>query len=149
MCCGQECLRPGDDRMLLRSGFRHLKNWFSREEGSATAETVIWIPVFALIIAIVGDTSLVFLRQAEAIRVVQDANRELAIGLLADEAAAEAYIHAGLVNISPNAMVRTQIVNGIITTRVQMPASDLTATGYFAGLNGINVSFSAEFLSEV
>lgn len=119
------------------------------EAGSVSAEAVIWLPIFCVIIAIVGDTSLVFLRQAEAIRVVQDANRELAVGLLTDEASTEAYIHAGLVNISPNATVTTTITNGIIRTRVQMPASDLTATHFFTALEGISVDFSAEFLSEV
>ena len=133
---------------LLNSG-RKLGDWLLREEGSASAEAVIWMPVFAIIIAIVGDTSLVFLRQAEAIRVVQNANRQLAIGLLVDEVATDKYIHNGLVNISPNAIVVTQIINGIITTKVQMPASDLTATGFFAALDGVTVDFSAEFLSEI
>ena len=135
--------------MSVDSQIMAVRDRLRSEAGSVSAEAVIWLPLFCLIIAMVADTSLVFLRQAEAIRVVQDANRELAIGLLTDEASTEAYIHAGLVNISPHATVTTTIINGIIQTRVQMPASDLTATHFFMPLEGISVDFSAEFLSEV
>lgn len=51
---------------LLKSVLRLAR----RDHGGATIETVLWLPVFALILGIVADTSLVFGSQAEALRIV-------------------------------------------------------------------------------
>ncbi len=134
---------------VLKQARSALRAFIRREAGSGTIETVLWVPVFVLIIGLIADTSLIFGRQAEALRVVQDANRALSLGRLSDVAAAEAYVLNAIAEISPNATVVTEVVNGIIITRLQMPASDLSATGVFATFSTVTVNITSEFMSEV
>lgn len=134
----------------VRSQTSSILRRFCREDaGSGTIETVLWVPVFVLIIGLVADTSLIFGRQAEALRVVQDANRALSLGRISNVDAAEAYVLNAISEISPNATVETEIVDGIIITRLHMPASDLSATGVFATFNSITVDITSQFMSEV
>ena len=136
-------------KLLLNRAVRTLCGFTRNESGSGTIETVLWVPVFALIIGLIADTSLIFGRQAEALRVVQDANRALSIGRLLTPEAAEAYVLDAISEISPNATVDTEVVDGIIITRLNMPASDLSATGVFATFDSVTVNITSEFMSEV
>lgn len=130
---------------LLKSVLRLAR----RDHGGATIETVLWLPVFALILGIVADTSLVFGSQAEALRIVQDANRSLSLGRIRTTAAAEAFVLQQVSELSPNAVVDVQIIDGVIVTRLDMPVTDLSAAGAFVTFSGLNVSVVSEFMSEV
>jgi Flp pilus assembly protein TadG len=67
--------------MTTTGGFRSLiRNFLRGDTGSISAEFVIWTPVFALVLSLVADTSLIFGSAAEVTRVVQDANRSLSLG---------------------------------------------------------------------
>lgn len=134
---------------FLKLAVSALRTFRRREDGSGSIETVLWVPVFVLIIGLVADISLIFGRQAEALRVVQDANRALSLGRLGDEAATMAYVLEAISEISPNATVLTEVNDGVIVTRLFMPASDLSATGVFATFNSVDVTITAQFLSEV
>lgn len=134
---------------MLHRARSALHRFMRNDAGSGTIETVLWVPVFALIIGLIADTSLIFGRQAEALRVVQDANRALSIGRLLTPEAAEAYVLDAISEISPNATVDTEVVDGIIITRLNMPASDLSATGIFATFDSVTVNITSEFMSEV
>lgn len=118
------------------------------EAGSVTAEAVMWMPVFALLLGLIVDTSLMFGSQAEALRVVQDANRSLSVGRIMSVDDAEAYILSSINNMSPNASVETTVVNGVISSTLSMPAADITATGMFSGFNTLNVRVTAQHMSE-
>ena len=126
-----------------------LRRFNRGESGSGAIETVLWVPVFALIIGLIADTSLIFGRQAETLRVVQDAHRALSIGRLLRPEVAEACVPNAISEISPNATVDIEVVDGIIITRLNRPASDFSATGMFATFDIVTVNITSEFMSEV
>ena len=57
-----------------------LKRFRRDERGSATIEAVPWLPLFVIFFVMIADVSLVFFRQTEVLRVVQDGNRALSVG---------------------------------------------------------------------
>lgn len=57
-----------------------LKRFRRDERGSATIEAVLWLPMFVIFFVMIADVSLVFFRQTEVMRVVQDGNRALSVG---------------------------------------------------------------------
>jgi hypothetical protein len=95
-----------------------------------------------------ADTALIFAKQAEVMRVVQDANRAMSVGRLTSADATEAYIAAQIAAISPAAEIETTVTSGVIATTVTMPSSDLAATGMIPALTGINVSVTSQHMSE-
>lgn len=126
--------------------------WPSRflrsENGNATIEAVLWIPVLTAAFALIADTSLIFGSESQVLRIVQDANREMSIGRLLTVAAVQAQVKSKISNISPNAIVTTTLVDGLISTQVSIPLSDITATGLVRAFTNVSVTVSAEHLSE-
>jgi len=120
----------------------------SNESGAATVEFVLWLPVMMLLFGLVIDTSLIFGRQSQILRVVQDANRAVSIGRLRTEVEAEAMIVANIGNIAPNASAETTLSAGIITSLVTIPVSDLTATRMIDAFSNFNVTVTAQHLAE-
>lgn len=125
-----------------------LRRFLRDARGSATIEAVIWFPVFALILCLVADAALIFSKQAQVMRVVQDANRAMSIGRLTSPAEAQTYIRDRIAGISPNAAVVTVVQSGIIISTVTMPSADLTATGFVTPFRGLNVSVTSQQMSE-
>ena len=128
--------------------FDRLSEFIRSEDGSYTAEAVIWTPVFALLLALLADTSLIFGDEALALREVQDTNRSLAIGHFLTLADAETYLQTQLSRFSPNATVSMSVSNSIITTVVTMPTRDLTATGLVSAFAHATVTIVATQMSE-
>lgn len=122
--------------------------FFRQENGTATVEFVIWIPVVMLIFAIIVDVSMILGGKAQALRVVQDANRGLSVGYFQTVAAAKTFVLAQVKPLSSNATIDITVTNGIINSRLTMPASDLMSTGFYDNMLNINVTVVAEFLSE-
>ena len=71
-------------RFTLRKGS---SNFFTNEEGSATIETVIWLPIFTILLTMIINLSMVFFSESQILRVVQDGNRAFSLGRLEDGAA--------------------------------------------------------------
>jgi Flp pilus assembly protein TadG len=129
----------------LRKMFRRFRQ---DDHGSATIEAVIWMPIFVLILCLVADAALIFGKQAQVMRVVQDANRAMSIGRIMNTADAQTYIRQRIATLSPNATVATVLQSGVIVTTVTMPSSDLTATGLISSFTSINVRVTAQQMSE-
>ena len=119
-----------------------------RENGTATVEFVIWLPVVMLVFAMVVDVSMLLGGEAQALRVVQDANRGLSVGHFLTIDAAEAFVLTQVASLSSNAIVDITVINGVINSRLTMPAADLMSTGIYDALLNINITVVAEFLSE-
>jgi Flp pilus assembly protein TadG len=129
---------------------RRLFHAFTRsEEGSATVESVLWTPIFLLLFGMVTDTSIVFGRQAEILRIIQDSNRSLAVGHFRSVQQAETYISQRVNVYSPNPDVDVTITNGIISTLVSVPAANLTSTGLFDAINTLTITVGASQMSEL
>lgn len=118
------------------------------ENGTATVEFVIWLPVVMLVFAIIVDVSMILGGEAQALRVVQDANRGLSVGYFQTIEAAETFVLAQVEALSSNATIDITVVNGVINSRLVMPASDLMSTGFYDNLLNIDVTVVAEFMSE-
>jgi Flp pilus assembly protein TadG len=124
------------------------KSFFRNQNGSATVEAVIWMPVFVFFLGLVVDTSLIFARQAQALRIIQDANRSLSIGRIMTVEDTESMIFARLTPYSPHVQITTSVDMGLITSTAVMPASDLTSLGLIPAFAGLNVSVTAQHMSE-
>ena len=112
-----------------KSGYSRLRAALVNEDGTATIEAVIWLPAFFAIFALIADTSTIFGSESQVLRIIQDANRNLSTGYTATAADAQSYIVSHIGHVSPNAVVSTQIAGNVITTTVEMPFTDITATG--------------------
>ena len=119
--------------MIKLSKFRR-KRFVESEDGSSTIEAVLWLPVFFAFFALITDASFIFFGQNQAHRIVQDANRQLSIGRFQDADQIVAFLTSELATLSPNAEIASAINAGVVTSSVNMPASDLVAVGVFSNL---------------
>ena len=104
---------------------RRIRRFWSSDDGSYSIEAVIWMPIFAILMAFIMNLSMIFHNESQMLRVVQDANRALSLGRLEDSTEVEAYIRTGLSYLSPSLEINSAISGGIISTTVLVPATDL------------------------
>jgi hypothetical protein len=131
-------------RYLLTS----IRRFRSETKGSATVEAVLWLPLFFAIFGLMTNVAMIFNGHSRVMRVVQDANRNLSIGRLETENDTEEYIITALSSLSPNAVADTQIVAGVVTTDVTVPASDLVILNVFQSLSAVDLHITSQHLIE-
>jgi Flp pilus assembly protein TadG len=119
-----------------------------REDGSATVEAVMWLPLFFFLIIFVLDASMMFNAQSRALRIVQDTNRALAVGQLADVEEAKAQLRARMAEIAPSAEVDATITGNLAQTWVAMPLGEISLFNTFAGVESLRVTASSQQLIE-
>lgn len=95
------------------------------EDGSYTIESVIWLPIYVFILAIMMNVSMVFFNESQMLRVVQDSNRSFAVGRIDSLEAAEQYVLDRLAYLNVTPVVNSQLVDGIIYTNLSVPATQL------------------------
>ena len=135
--------------MVVQRVRRSLLSFGRLQDGAATIEAVLWTPVFLILFGMVTDTSTVFGRQAEILRIIQDSNRSLAVGAFQSVQQAEDYVTEKVSVFSDNATVAVAINDGIISTSVSVPAADLTSTGLFDAINTLTITVGASQMSEL
>ena len=119
-----------------------------REDGTVTVEAVLWLPVFIAIFAMIVDVTMIMFGQAQALRVVQDANRLVSVGVLRSEEATRTFIQSRLSGISDNIVVQSRVEQGIISTNITMPSRDLVASGLLNVFANIPISVAAQHRAE-
>ena len=124
----------------------YFKRFRRDERGSATIEAVLWLPLFVIFFVMIADVSLVFFRQTEVLRVVQDGNRALSVGRLAG--AAEQFVKDRIAPMTTRAQVTTTVDSGVIDTRALVPVEDLVAVGMFNFLNGYDIAVQSSHYVE-
>lgn len=135
---------PVKTRALL-GRFAH----FARaDSGSVSVEFVLWLPLLLSVIAITADASLAFGSRSTILRVIQDTNRAVSIGKITDMQKAEDAITAALVNIAPHAVVSTTVTEGLISSVVTVPISDLTTLGLISKIQNFELTVASQHLSE-
>jgi Flp pilus assembly protein TadG len=123
--------------------------FFTDEDGSFTIESVVWMPIFAILIAIIMNVSMVFYGESQMMRVVQDANRAFSLGRFEDELETETYILANLDHMDANFTVETTLSGGVITTELSAPAADLMPLNLMtSAFDSVDVSVFAQQLVE-
>lgn len=115
-----------------------------REDGTATVEAVLWLPIFLAVFGLMIDASLIFLGQSKVLRILQDANRNMSISRLDTDLEVETYINTELakLNIVPSTTDATSDGN-VVFTVVTVPASQLQALGYFSSLLDLQVTVTS------
>ncbi len=132
---------------------RSLRAFFSpflrEEDGNATVEAVMWMPIFVAIFSLVVDGTAVFNKHSNVLRIMHDANRSFSVGKHASADATMAAIKTNASYISPNMTVDTQVVNGVIYTVAQVPVSDLDVTGLFTGITSATMTINSQHYLEL
>ncbi len=134
----------------MRKKPQKTKERFRRKsDGNATIEFVIWFPFIMLLFLMMVDIGFVFNSRAMATKVVQDANRSFSIGTLATPGATAAFIKQRLATLAPNAVAQTTVDDGVATSSVTVPLSDLDVTGTFSGLGSLAMIIRSQQYVEV
>lgn len=130
------------------NNFNVLTFW-KDQRGTATVEFVICVPVFVMLLGLVVDTSLVFAGEAQALRVVQDANRSFSIGRIKTISETQTMIVDGLKSMSPGVTAVTVVNAGVITSTATMPAQELSSFGILNVYGSTKVKVTAQHMSEI
>jgi Flp pilus assembly protein TadG len=135
-------------RHAVASLRRRTSHFRSDESGTATIEAMLWLPLFFALILVVMDASMAFNAQTRAMRIVQDTNRALAVGRIADVAQARMVMLSSVAKISPGAAAASTISNGIVTSSIRMPIEDLTMFGRIHRISGVQVYATSQQMVE-
>lgn len=126
-----------------------VKFFYRDEAGNATIESVIWLPIFAILLTLIMNISLVFFSESQILRVVQDGNRAFSLGRLDDATAVENYILNRLSYLDANITIATTISGGFVMTTLKVPASNLMPLNIMTGaFEGVNMNVSAQQIVE-
>nr|WP_280922876.1 hypothetical protein [Rubellimicrobium aerolatum] len=108
-----------------------------------TIEACLWIPLFFWLLTLICDASLVFQGKAQALRALEDGNRARAVHRLATEAETRAWIEARFDPVSPNAVARTTVADGIVTSTLAIPVLDLVSFNRLHAASGWSITVRA------
>jgi Flp pilus assembly protein TadG len=144
--------------MHLRPSHR-LRRFKRCENGSFTIEFVIWMPIFAILLAIVMNLSMVFYYEAHMLRVAQDATRAFSLGKFdgdpnfPPDVLAEQYIQNQLSYIGATLDIDTTVINvssiPVAQTVVSTDASQLMPFSLMsAPFVNLPVGVSTQFIIE-
>jgi Flp pilus assembly protein TadG len=130
-----------------------LARWLGAEDGSTTVEAVLWIPFFLLLLALVADASLLFHRQAQMLRAVQDANRAFSTGQFTSPADVQATLLAQYAPLSASVRAVSEldtatVPGGIIRTSLSVPARDVAGLGLIASLTDFTLTVTSQHYRE-
>lgn len=136
-------------RLLPSQRLRRAMRRFRRsEDGSFTAEVVIWMPIFAILLAVVMNLSMLFYYESQMLRVAQDATRAFSLGRFT-EAEAEQYITNQLSFIDATLSIDTTQSGGIAQTIVSTNAADLMPFNLMSGaFQGVPIGVSTQYIIE-
>lgn len=118
---------------------RVIRGFCKDASGSASVESLFWIPIFVFMLVLIVDASFVFHGRTQALRTLQDTNRSFSVGRLTTTAQVKQAVIADLAKFTTRATVTSSITSGIITTQVSFPAIDLMSVGAIDALSGITV----------
>ena len=128
--------------------FDLLRRFRNDERGTATIESLLWMPLFFYLFILITDVSFIFYGKAQALRIVQDGNRAYSVDGFPDNASASTYITGQLRQFAANATATTTNNGGIISTTATVPANDLMAVGAIPQFVGLVVSITANQYQE-
>ncbi len=130
-----------------------LRRFRRSEDGSFTLEAVIWMPIFAVLLAIIMNLSMVFFYESQMLRISQDAVRAFSLGRIS-EAQAEQYIDDRLAFIDANIDIDIRLV-GDATTPIVAQAVVATTAGqlmpfdlFSEAFEGIPIGVTTQYLIE-
>lgn len=118
------------------------------QRGTATVESLLWMPLFFYLFILITDVSFIFFGKAQALRIIQDGNRAFSVGDYQTMPEAETEIQTSLRTIAPTATATSTLVGGaIIQTVGELPMNELMAVGSIP-FAGENISITAQHFIE-
>jgi Flp pilus assembly protein TadG len=123
---------------------QRVRRFFGDHNGSATVESVLWLPIFFALFGLMTDTAMIFNGYSRVLRVVQDANRNMSVGRIDNEIELQEYVSNALSDLAPNSSVQSDVSSGVVTTKVLVPASDLEILGMFGALNKLSFEVQSQ-----
>lgn len=128
--------------------FAFLRRFRRSEDGSFTIETVIWMPIFAILLAIVMNLSMVFYYESQMLRISQDAVRAFSLGRFT-EAEAENYISVRLAHIDAEIDIDVRQVGFIAQAIVSSNAGELMPFDLMSSaFEGVPIGVSTQYIIE-
>ena len=133
------------------------RHWLKDENGSYTLEAVIWMPIFAILLAIIVNVSMVFYYEAQMLRVTQDATRAYSLGRFPNDpdngifatVEAENYILNQLAYLGADIDVDVSEVGFVASSVVVTNAAELMPFDLFSGpFQGVPIGVSTQFIIE-
>lgn len=120
------------------------------EDGAATIEALLWIPMMLIFFGILADALMIFSSQARALAVIQTGNRQLATGQLASCADVQTWVENVVNPMSPNAIANCTILRptNVISTSLSMPATDVDIVGLLRSFADLDVVVSTQQVME-
>ncbi len=133
-----------------------MRRFNTDEDGSYTIEFVIWMPIFAILLAIVMNLSMIFYYESQMLRVVQDATRAFSLGRFIvtqdtppADVQAEQYILSNLAFTGADLDVDVRTGGGVVQTVVSTNAAELMPFRLMRGaFDGIPIGVSTQYIIE-
>ncbi|MBB3712344.1 Flp pilus assembly protein TadG [Limimaricola variabilis] len=123
---------------------RRALRWLGHDStGSMSIEAVLWIPLFTFLLMLVVDVSNIYLKQSEALRIVQEGNRALSVNRLSSPLEAQLAIAERLDGAVAGAKVTTAISGDVIVTTVKLPLSAMTLSGSLPLIGNTELTLSS------
>ncbi|MFT4793017.1 MAG: Flp pilus assembly protein TadG [Paracoccaceae bacterium] len=107
--------------------WRNVRSTLRRENGNATIDFVIWLPVFIILLGVIADVSLLLNMQARMFDVARDASRLVSLGRMTN-VEAQTWAQTALTN-GTTLNVEVVVLDGFVTTRVKAPFSEAIVFG--------------------
>lgn len=129
-------------------------NRFRRDEsGSFTIEMVIWMPIFAILLAMIMNISMIFFHETQMLRIAQDAVRGFSLGRLT-EAEAEQLIADELAYLNANIAIDIALIGNagrpaaaqalVVANAGEIVPFQLMS----AAFQGVNIGVTTQYLIE-
>ncbi|WP_433988764.1 TadE/TadG family type IV pilus assembly protein [Sulfitobacter sp. TBRI5] len=137
------CTRRSEERS------RFLKRFWMCEAGSFTVESVIWMPIFFILIGFAINVSMVFFSEAQILRVVQTVSRQHSLGLYDTNAEAKADLESRLAYLDTAISANASKAFNVAEASVQVPAGSMMPLGFVRKpFNTIILNISSSHLVE-
>jgi Flp pilus assembly protein TadG len=101
------------------------------ESGAVSVEFVLWLPIFFVVLMLIVDAAFLFGGQAYMMRIAQDTNRSISVGVITTMEGARTRVLSELAPLTPSAGVDTQssVTGDVITTTISVPMRNLVIGG--------------------
>ena len=110
-------------KKMTRYAARNLREFEKQEDGTATVESVIWFPIYLLILGLIFDVTMLMMGQTEIWTVANDTSRMVALGRMT-ESEAETYVTTNM-----GFVVDVTSDGNIVTTRIERPFGEVASLG--------------------
>jgi Flp pilus assembly protein TadG len=107
---------------------RRIQGFLAEEDGTSTIEFVLMLPLFTLILLLLADASVLFLRHTSLMDVSRDTARIVSRYAMTP-AEAKAYAEAAATTARSNATAAVTVSNGFVTVTISSNAADSAPFG--------------------